>query len=166
MNATAPERTVHIRWMIRDDHPEVLAIERTRFEFPWSEEDFIRCLRQRNCIGQVAERDDRIIGYMVYALHKTRLHILNFAVGQIWNRTGVGRAMANRLISKVTPTRRTHILAEIRETNLSTQKFFLAVGFRAVRVLPDFYDDPPNEDAYLFRYDIKPEPTHQKGPAK
>ena len=51
------EVNVHIRWMIRRDMPEVLQIERTSFEYPWSEEDFIRCLRQRNCIGMVAEYD-------------------------------------------------------------------------------------------------------------
>ena len=38
------EVRVHIRWMIRRDMPEVLDIEQCGFEFPWSEEDFIRCL--------------------------------------------------------------------------------------------------------------------------
>ena len=52
---------VHIRWMIRRDMPEVLSIENESFEFPWSEEDFIRCLRQRNCIGMVAEHHDRVV---------------------------------------------------------------------------------------------------------
>ena len=74
---------VHIRWMIRRDMPEVLDIENDGFEFPWSEEDFIRCLRQRNCIGMVAEHDERVVGFMIYELHKTRLHVLNFAVGQV-----------------------------------------------------------------------------------
>jgi hypothetical protein len=36
----------HIRWMIRRDYAEVLAIEARGFEFPWCEDDFIRCLRQ------------------------------------------------------------------------------------------------------------------------
>ena len=55
------EANVHIRWMIRRDMSEVLEIEKSSFEFPWSEEDFIRCLRQRNCIGMVAEFDDRVV---------------------------------------------------------------------------------------------------------
>ena len=59
---------VHIRWMIRRDMAEVLAIEADSFEYPWSEDDFIRCLRQRNVIGMVAELDDRIVGFMVYEL--------------------------------------------------------------------------------------------------
>ncbi len=74
------EVCVHIRWMIRRDMPEVLAIENRSFEFPWSDEDFIRCLRQRNCIGMVAEYDERVVGFMIYELHKNRLHVLNFAV--------------------------------------------------------------------------------------
>ena len=55
---------VHIRWMIRRDMPSVLAIEQECFEFPWYEDDFVRCLRQRNCIGMVAELDDKVVGYM------------------------------------------------------------------------------------------------------
>ncbi len=62
----------HVRWMIRRDMSDVLAIESESFEFPWSEEEFVRCLRQRNCIGMVAELDDRIVGYMIYELHKNR----------------------------------------------------------------------------------------------
>ena len=52
---------LHMRWMIRRDMPDVLKIENANFEFAWSEDDFIRCLRQRNCIGMVAERDDEIV---------------------------------------------------------------------------------------------------------
>ena len=47
------ESEVHIRWMIRRDMPGVLEIEKLSFEYPWTEEDFIRCLRRRNCIGMV-----------------------------------------------------------------------------------------------------------------
>ena len=48
-------KNAHIRWMIRRDMPDVLGIESNCFEFSWTEDDFIRCLRQRNCIGMVAE---------------------------------------------------------------------------------------------------------------
>ena len=84
------EVRVHIRWMIRRDMPEVLAIEVESFEFPWLEDDFIRCLRQRNCIGMVAEHEDRVVGFMIYELHKTRIHVLNFAVAKSFRHCGVG----------------------------------------------------------------------------
>ena len=96
---------VHIRWMIRRDMPEVLNIEESSFEFPWSEDDFIRCLRQRNCIGMVAEHDERVVGFMIYELHKTRLHVLNFCVHPTYRRLGVGSQMVKKTMRKVvTPT--------------------------------------------------------------
>jgi ribosomal-protein-alanine N-acetyltransferase len=145
------EVCVHIRWMIRRDMSEVLAIETGCFEFPWSEEDFIRCLRQRNCIGMVAEHEERVLGFMIYELHKTRLHVLNFAVHPEFRRRGVGSVMAQKLVSKLSHQRRNRILLEVRETNLAAQLFFRQTGFRAISVLRDFYHDT-TEDAYLMQY--------------
>jgi [ribosomal protein S18]-alanine N-acetyltransferase len=146
---------VHIRWMIRRDMPDVLAIENTSFEFPWSEDDFIRCLRQRNCIGMVADFDDRIAGYMIYELHKTRLHVLNFAVAAEHRRQQIGTRLVNKLVGKLSGQRRTRVMLEVRETNLAAQLFFRQQGFRAVSVLRDFYDDS-TEDAYLMQYRYRP----------
>ncbi len=152
MSATGKQEIcVHIRWMIRRDMPEVLEIENQGFEFPWSEEDFIRCLRQRNCIGMVAEFEEQVVGFMIYELHKSRLHVLNFAVSPAYRRRGVGQAMLNKLISKLSQQRRSRILLEVRETNLSAQLFFRSAGFRAVSVLRDYYDDT-TEDAYLMQF--------------
>ncbi|MCA9232286.1 MAG: ribosomal protein S18-alanine N-acetyltransferase [Planctomycetales bacterium] len=142
--------------MIRRDMPEVLEVERKSFEFPWFEEDFIRCLRQRNCIGMVAEHGERVVGFMIYELHKTRLHILNFAVAETVRRRGVGTQMANKLISKLSGQRRTRISLEVRETNLTAQMFFKALDFRATSVLRSYYDDSP-EDAYVMQYRYVPD---------
>lgn len=141
----------NIRWMIRRDMPAVLDIEQHSFEFPWSEEEFVRCLRQRNCIGMVAGRDTTVVGFMIYELHKNRLHLLNFAVAQSARRTGVGSSMVDKLSSKLTADRRNRIMLEVRETNLDAQIFFRERGFRAISVLRSFYEDSP-EDAYLMQY--------------
>ena len=150
------EIRVHIRWMIRRDMPEVLDIERTSFEFPWAEEDFIRCLRQRNCIGMVAEHEDRVVGFMIYELHKTRIHVLNFAVDEDHRHSGVGSQMIAKLIAKLSSQRRSRIVLEVRETNLGAQIFFRENGFRAVSVLRAYYEDTP-EDAYLMQYRYREE---------
>ena len=145
---------VHIRWMIRRDMPEVLEIEKSSFEFPWSEEDFIRCLRQRNCIGMVAEYDESVVGFMIYELHKNQLHVLNFAVRPDFRRRGVGSQMVNKLVGKLSQQRRNRVVLEIRETNLAAQLFFRNSDFRAVSVLRDYYDDT-TEDAYVMQYRFK-----------
>jgi ribosomal-protein-alanine N-acetyltransferase len=136
--------------------PEVLTIEEDSFEFPWSEEEFLSCLRQRNCIGMVAEHDGRVVGFMVYELTKTRIHVLNFAVARNHRRLGVGQQMISKLIAKLSSQRRTRITLEVRERNLPAQLFFRGGGFRAVSVLRSFYQDTP-EDAYLMQYRHRPE---------
>jgi ribosomal-protein-alanine N-acetyltransferase len=145
------EVKLQIRWLIRRDMAEVLGIERASFEFTWTEEDFLCCLRQRNCIGMVAECDHEIMGFMIYELHKSKLRILNFATASTCRRQGVGRQMIRRLIDKLSQQRRQEIVVDVRETNLPAQLFFQSEQFRAVRVLRNYYDDS-DEDAYVMRY--------------
>ena len=129
---------VHVRWMIRRDMPEVLAIEHAGFEFPWCEEEFLRVLRQRNCIGMVAELGERVVGFMIYELHKNKLFVLDFAVHPEFRRMGIGRQLIARLIGKLSSHRRTKIVLQTRETNLAAQFFYRSQNFRGgrSRVLP------------------------------
>lgn len=144
---------VHIRWMIRRDMPEVLQIEQDSFDYSWTEEDFLRCLRQRNCIGMVAEAGERVIGFMIYELHKSKLHILNFAVCPSCRRTGIGGQMIAKLIGKLSSHRRTKITLAVRESNLNAQLFFRAQDFKATKVLRNYYEDS-GEDAYQMQFRI------------
>ena len=142
---------VHIRWMIRRDMPEVLNIEHASFEFPLCEEEFLRVLRQRNCIGMVAELGERIVGFMIYELHRNKIHILDFATHPDLRRQNVGRQMVDKLVSKLSSQRRNRIGLYLRETNLPAQFFFRVVGFRAVEVVREHFPDT-GEDAYGMLY--------------
>jgi ribosomal-protein-alanine N-acetyltransferase len=156
---------IHIRWMIRRDMVEVLAAERGSFDHAWTEEDFLRCLRQRNCIGMVAEQNDRIVGFMIYELHKSKLHVLNFAVAPHCRRAGIGRQMVDKLIAKLSSHRRSKITMAIRETNLDAQLFFRKMDFKAVKVLRRYYEDS-NEDAFLMEFLVDEESMDfSEGPA-
>jgi ribosomal-protein-alanine N-acetyltransferase len=142
---------VQIRLMLRRDVPEVLDIERVSFEVPWTEGDFARCLRQRNAIGLVAEHRETVAGFMLYEFHRNRLDVLRLAVRWDVQRQRVGEQMIQKLVSKLDPERRSKILLEVRESNLSGQLFFRSMGFRAIRVRRDAYPDTA-EDAFLFEY--------------
>jgi ribosomal-protein-alanine N-acetyltransferase len=142
---------VHIRWMIRRDMTEVLSIENQSFDYPWCEEEFLRVLRQRNCIGMVAEYGERVVGFMIYELHKTKLQVLNFAVSPGFRRADIGRQMVAKLVGKLSSHRRTRILLQVRETNLPAQLFFRIQGFRATEVVREHFEDT-GEDAYIMQY--------------
>lgn len=148
------QRPPQIRWLIRRDMPEVMEIENRCHEFPWTEEEFLTCLRERNVIGVVYESPQNLIhGFMIYELHKSMLRLLNFAVAPEVHGTGVGSAMVERMFDKMSQQRRSSIELEIRESNLKAQKFFSGRGFKAVQVLRRHYEET-SEDAYLFRYSL------------
>jgi ribosomal-protein-alanine N-acetyltransferase len=131
----------YCRWMVRRDMPEVLAIESLCFERPWTEEDFIRPLRQNNCIGMVIEAQEQIHGFMLYELHKNELRLLNFAVHPASQRQGFGAAMIRKLVSKLSQQMRRRIVDEVRETNLPMQLFLRSQGFQCIGVNRNAFDD-------------------------
>jgi [ribosomal protein S18]-alanine N-acetyltransferase len=141
----------HIRWMIRRDMGEVLSIEQRSFEYAWSEEEFIRCLRRRDVIGMVAEKNEKVVGFMIYELHKDRIDLLNFCVSPSCLRMGIGTELMDRLKSKLSHERRNRIVLQVREVNIPAQLFFSSLGFIAIAIMREFYKET-NEDAYLMQY--------------
>ena len=160
---------VSVRWMIRRDMPEVLEIEDDS-ESPWCEEVFVRYLKQRNCVGMVAEHDRQldeideegnpqvecvVVGFMVYELHKNRIDVMNFAVHPSSRRRGVGMQMVKKLFSKLTADRRTRLRYDVREANLSGQQFLRRLGWCAVSVSRSGHvrADGTMEDSYRMEYE-------------
>ena len=109
---------------------EVLRIERASFEKPWTEEEFLCCLRQRNCIGGVVEDVScDVRGFMIYELHRSTLRILNLAVDPSCRGLGYGRMMVERLINKLHQQRRREIVLEIRKRISTPIYSFSTWGF-------------------------------------
>jgi ribosomal-protein-alanine N-acetyltransferase len=142
----------YVRWMIRSDLDSVVAIEKDVYDYPWSQQEFLIALGQRNCIGMVAERNEEVVGYTVYELHKTRIELLNFAVRARSQRLGVGSAMIEKLKSKLAYERRSKISLELRERNLEGQLFFRQAGFRCTSILYGWYAVEEESVAYRMQF--------------
>lgn len=129
MMSTQP-KPPHIRWIIRRDLPEVLSIERQAFRFPWQEKDFDYWLRSKNAIGIVAEdASERIVGYAMYELYPARLDLASLAVANSVRRTGVGKALVEKLKAKLQPDRRRSITTVVADWNLAAQLWLKTLGF-------------------------------------
>jgi [ribosomal protein S18]-alanine N-acetyltransferase len=138
--------------------PDMLAIEAKSFYHPWNENEFLRVLRQRNCIGMVAECGDKVVGHFLYELHKKKIQVLDLAVDPEFRRRGVGTQIINKLKGKLTNGRRSAIEMLVRESNLDAHLFLRECGFFASQVIRDHYDDT-GEDAYRFGYELPLENT-------
>jgi len=148
----------HVRWMIQVDIPIVMEIEGYCFEHPWTEDILMKHLRHRNRVGMVVEdhregRSKDVIGFMVYELHKTRLHLMNISVHPEFRGIGAGYVLWKTLHTKLFPGKRERISLEVRESWLNTQQWLRRQGFKATSILHGFCRNPP-EDAYRFEFDV------------
>lgn len=150
------------RWITRFDYPEVLAIEDQCFDHPWSERDLVDFL-ECGCVSLVLELRNYVLGYVVYHIEESGIYVLNLAVSPPAQRTGVGRRLLTELINRLQPGRLEYVETCVRERNLDAQLFFSRVGFRAVQVLRDWYEDSPGEAGYLFRYQPEGAPVCDAG---
>lgn len=160
----SPHNQHEVRWFIRKDLDRVVTIDWMCFEHSWDEEDFLESQRQRNRVGMVVEIDREVVGYMIYELRKDHLALIRLGVHPDHRLSGVGRTLVNKLLSKIRSQQRNRIELNVRESNLSAQKFYFRLGFKAVKVERKYYSDT-GEDSYLFCSYNNSEVTRNPGAA-
>lgn len=155
---------IDIRWTIRRDLPAICAYEEASWRVDTyrqaspmlREEDFLHWMRQRNCIGMSAELDGRTVGSMVYALERGSIDLIYLVIDPLNRRRGVGRAMIDKIRSKLSFTRRRYLRITVDERNVPTQLFLRSMGIPCVRTYSDPFADTPElvSDIYEFCYSV------------
>lgn len=118
---------MHVRWMIRRDVAEVLRIANSK-----NEQKVIDLLKIRNTIGMVVEKNETILGYMIYDLYEKEIvvkHIkaeTKFAYVQL----------IDKLISKISGNmRRNSINIQCNPNDLTLLNELKMFGFIATHII-------------------------------
>lgn len=112
-----------------------LSIEQAAFTQPWSEDMFLSILAKRDYGAIVAERGDRVCGFLIFR-ERRRIGIVNMAT--LPRREGIGTQLVDRLKRRLQHQRRRCLEAIVSDHDLRAQVFFRAQGFRAT--LPIVHD--------------------------
>jgi ribosomal-protein-alanine N-acetyltransferase len=160
--ATAPELLapeVVIRAMRGSDVPEVVAIERASYQFPWSEGIFRDCLRV-GYVCRVVTVSRQVMAYGVMSLGAGEAHILNVCVAQGYRCRGVGRRLLDSLIERAGSAGMADAYLEVRPSNTSAIRLYLALGFEQVGMRRGYYQAANGrEDAAVLRRALRSDTT-------
>jgi len=152
--ATAPELLapeILIRPMRATDVAEVVAIERSAYQFPWSEGIFRDCLRV-GYLCRVITVNRQVTGYGVMSFGAGEAHILNLCIAEEYRCRGVGKRMLASLIERATAAGMGEAFLEVRPSNTVAIRLYLSAGFEQVGMRRGYYQAVSGrEDAAVFR---------------
>src|SRR5438094_415032 len=141
--ATAPELLktspeVVIRPMRAADVAEVVDIERSSYQFPWSEGIFRDCLRV-GYVCRVVTLSRALLGYGVMSVGAGEAHILNLCVSEAFRCRGVGKRLLGSLIERAAAAGMAAAFLEVRPSNTAAIRLYLSMGFEQVGSRRGYY---------------------------
>jgi ribosomal-protein-alanine N-acetyltransferase len=154
--ATAPDQFALtgepvVRPMREADVAEVIGIERSSYQFPWTEGIFHDCLRV-GYLCRVAVQERMIIGYAVMSMGAGEAHILNLCVRAEVRRAGVGRGLIRYLLEKAEGAGMSEAFLEVRPSNAIAMLLYQSLGFEQIGMRRGYYQAlGGREDAAVLR---------------
>ncbi|MDD5276464.1 MAG: ribosomal protein S18-alanine N-acetyltransferase [Methylovulum sp.] len=140
---------MRLRRMTAADLPQVLAIERKNYQFPWEEDIFKDCFKAGyGC--WVCEAQDKVLGYSLVSIAVGEAHILNISVDPAEQGQGIGRKMLNNLL-EVAKGRAETVFLEVRPSNVGAIALYQDMGFNEIGIRRGYYPaENGREDALML----------------
>jgi ribosomal-protein-alanine N-acetyltransferase len=138
------------RKMVRDDLPQLFAIEQSSQGAPWTEETFKACF-EMECDGWVVEHEGRIAGYIVLSLKPEECHILNLCVARAFQRQGLGRKLLEFGLDEAKKRKMGIAYLEVRRSNSRAIALYRKMKFLMIGERKNYYQTVNGpEDALIF----------------
>jgi len=87
----------------------------------------------------VAEVDGNIVGFSVASIGDARAHLVLLAVDKSSRNKGIGRELLEWQLLAAQTAGLADMSLEVRSGNRTAQRFYEAIGFKKVRILPKYY---------------------------
>jgi ribosomal-protein-alanine N-acetyltransferase len=131
---------------------QMVAIEKLSFSDPWSREMFRSELEVGGgTYARGAERDGRLLGYLLAVVVADEAHLGNLAVHPAARRSGIGQMLLDDLLREGRRLGVTRITLEVRETNEIARNFYRENDFIDVAIRKNYYRNPIEDAIVMLR---------------
>src|SRR5271163_618692 len=148
---------VDIRPMHELDVPVVAAIERSAYQFPWSEGIFRDCLRV-GYVCRVVDVAGDLGGYGIMSVGAGEAHILNVCIRDVYRSRGFARKVLLYLLDRALAAGMQEAFLEVRPSNVAAARLYHSLGFEQVGIRRGYYQATVGrEDAAVLRRMLTPD---------
>jgi ribosomal-protein-alanine N-acetyltransferase len=127
-----------------DDLPQVLELERSSFDDPWTVENFDAEFKRPFSLQLGLYQGAQLVAQSFSWLMEPEVCLLKLAVSPQRRRQGLGRRMMKRLLTIVDRTEARTVALEVSDQNLPAQALYRQFGFKCVAVRMSYYADGSN----------------------
>jgi ribosomal-protein-alanine N-acetyltransferase len=143
--------SLRLRPMALSDVPEVIAVERASYAFPWSEGVFRDCIRV-GYLCRVVESNGSVGGYAIMSYGAGEAHILNICIRGDLRGQGLGRKLMHFLVERARAAQMQDIFLEVRPSNPTAIALYVSLGFQQVGIRKAYYQAiGGREDALVYK---------------
>ena len=143
-------QSIKLRQMHAADINEVMRVETSVYEFPWTKGIFADCLRVGYECWVVIE-DEKIIGHGVLSVAAGEAHILNICIDPAYRARGYGEKLLDELLFRARAAMVRQIFLEVRPSNDTALALYRKKGFHQVANRPAYYQaSEGREDAAVL----------------
>jgi ribosomal-protein-alanine N-acetyltransferase len=118
----------------------------------WSRESVAAQLDNPVSYCAVAVDGERVVGYIAFEQIVDEGSLIELAVDPAYRRKGVGRKLVELMLTSCDGVKT--ICLEVRAGNLAAISLYQAMGFEAISVRRDYYDNP-KEHAVIMIYQVR-----------
>ena len=136
--------------MSLNDLGGVMRIEHRVCPFPWSRGNFADSIASGYCCWVYQEAGEAL-GYFVLMMAVDEAHLLNIAVAEAHQGTGLGARLLRHALRMAATSGARSLLLEVRPSNLQALRFYRRFGFSQIGVRRDYYPAAGGrEDAFVL----------------
>ncbi len=146
------------RSVCNDDLPEILEIERLSYTHPWTENNFIGCLRHHYhnwILFDPNAKTAAIVAYGFSNIILDEVQLLNLCVADRFRGQRAGEKMLRFMISQALIAGGKSMFLEVRKSNVAAIGLYSSVGFNEVGLRKGYYPAfSGREDAVVLALEL------------
>ena len=153
MSAQLQATASQLRPMALTDIDEVLVVEHSAYEFPWTRGNFVDSIAAGHTTQLLRHGDGALCAYSVAMAGVQEMHLLNLTVAPAWQHRGLARGLLDVLVRDSRDSGALWLWLEVRESNQRAREVYRRYGFAQIGLRRGYYPAAAGqrEDACVMR---------------